>query len=132
MVSYNNLLVPLRGEVVRVLTASNGADEFCLIVEAEGSSWYIAIYRWDEGWMYVGEYRMGHEGRVGHVEVIVGTIVDVGTSISAPESTMLVVELAADGFWYILYSVGADGRYVMEELLSEIHLASTANETLED
>ncbi len=57
---------------------------------------------------------MGHEGRVGHDEVIVGTKDDVGTSISAPESTMLVVELAADGFWYILYSVGADGRWQMD------------------
>jgi hypothetical protein len=44
----------------------------------------------------------------------------------------LVVEITADGFFYILYSLAEDGNLQTDEVLSEIRLVTDANEILED
>lgn len=117
---------------MRIVTATNGADEFALVVEVKDILWYMVIYRWEEGWMFVGEFQMGLEGGVGHVDALVGTVVDVGVSISGLWQTTLVVEIASNGFWYILYSLADDGVLPTDELLSEIRMVTGAHEVLED
>ncbi len=68
----------------------------------------------------------------GDIDAMVGTVVDVGVSISGPGHTTLVVEITADGFFYILYSMAEDGTLQTDELLSEIRMMTEAHEILED
>ncbi len=50
MEDHNNVVIaPLHGEIVEVLNASNGANDFALVVEVFRGHRFLVIYEWEEG-----------------------------------------------------------------------------------
>lgn len=120
MNAHNNMILPMRGEVLHVHYASNGVGVFAIVTEAVWDWRYMMIYSWEDGWVFEEEFRMGVlDVLPGNLVAIRGIVVGIGASVSLMELSLLVVEVGADSIWYILYTAVEDGIWEIEDILFE-------------